>query len=88
MKIVTGTLKNGFEYEVDLDKMDSMRFLDLIAEAKEDATAFSRLVKMTFGTEQREALYRHIEAAGEVPTARMLDDILTEIIEQNQELKN
>lgn len=59
MLMVKGTLKNGFEYEVDLDKMRSMRFIDALAELEENPLAMSKIVLMAFGSDQREKLYTH-----------------------------
>jgi len=54
-----GKLSNGFEYEVDDQLLDNMELIDAIADADEDATAVSALVKMVFG-DQRKALYENL----------------------------
>lgn len=84
----TGTLSNGFEYEVDTDVLTNMRFLDMMVEATEDGTLFTRAVRMLFGVEQREALYTHIEEQGKVPTPDLIGELVGEIMMAVPEGKN
>lgn len=92
--IIKGKLKNGFEYQYDDKVYHSMRFLDACREAQrpETATAFSDLVVLILGVEQREALYEYIESKGDDVTVELMGDIIQEITTAagagNDELKN
>ena len=89
MAKITGTLKNGFGYEIDDTVFHSMRFVDALAAAGAgDIAKFSEVIKMLFGEEQREALYCHIEGCGEEPTIEMMDAIITEIGDNIPQGKN
>ena len=66
-----GKLSNGFEYEIDEETLDDMRFLDALAEADEgNPLAASRVCVMLLGKEQRKALYDKLAPkGGRVPIA-------------------
>lgn len=85
---LTGTLLNGFEYELDLANARSMRFIDALAEATdENALAFSKAVKILLGDEQREALYKYIEAQGQTPDVEIIANIMGELMQASADLK-
>ncbi len=78
----SGTLSNGFEYSIDEQTLDDMRFLDALAEADEGSPlAASRVCLMLLGRDQRKALYEKIAPkGGRVPIADAFECI-KEIIE-------
>ena len=83
-----GTLKNGFDYEIDPKVFESMELLDAITEAEEDGLNLSRIIRMLFGKEQRKALYDHLKSIGESPDIETVTDIVAEIMGATQEGKN
>ena len=88
---IEGTLSNGFKYEYDDKVFHSMRFLDTVADSQrpDHAYAFSDMVRMILGEEQREALYEYIEAKGGEVTVELMGDIIQEITgAANGEIKN
>lgn len=61
----TGKLSNGFEYSIDEERLDDMRFLDALAEADEgNPLAASRVCVMLLGKEQRKKLYDMLAPKG------------------------
>lgn len=86
----TGKLSNGFEYEIDTAVLESMRFIDALADAEEGTSSspFSHAVKLLLGEKQREALYKHIEDGGEIVTVEMMGNIILEIFEEVPKGKN
>lgn len=75
-----GTTSTGFAFEFDEERLDDMRFVDILAvvvdpEAKQfDRIAgASRLLTMLLGDELKAALYEHIGKAhgGRVPRAEV-----------------
>lgn len=89
--IVKGELKNGFKFEYDDKVYHSMRFIDAVADSQkpDKGYAFSDVVRMLLGAEQKEALYEYIEAKGEEVTAELMADIVQEFTEAaNTEAKN
>ena len=65
--MLTGTLKNGFEYEIDEGALDNMELIDAMAEAQEDdPTNCSKAVVILLGKEQRDRLYDHVRKDGRV----------------------
>lgn len=65
--MLTGTLKNGFEFEIEENALDNMELVDAMAEAQEDdPTKFSKAVLILLGKEQRDRLYDHVRKDGRV----------------------
>jgi len=73
-----GKLSNGFEYEIDENTFDDMRFLDALAEADEgDPLAASRMCNMLLGKEQKKELYKLLATDdGRVPVEETLNCIV------------
>ena len=73
-----GKLDNGFEYEIDENVFDDMRFLDALAEANEgDPLAASRMCTMLLGKEQKKKLYSTLaQEDGRVPVEDTLNTIV------------
>ena len=84
----TGTLKNGFQYDVDSDVLTGMRFLDALADTDENPLLFNKAVRMLLGSDQREELYKHIEENGGTASMEVIADIITEIVESYPQGKN
>lgn len=65
-------LTNGFKCEINENLANDMELIDLLAEAKEDATCYSKVVLKVFGQEQRDKLYDVLRKEdGTVPTANL-----------------
>lgn len=87
-EIVKGTLQCGFEYEVDMVRTRSMRFVDALAEASgENGLAFSTAFKILLGAEQREKLYKYLEDKGITPDVECIANIMGEIMQSTSDLK-
>jgi hypothetical protein len=83
-----GTTSTGFEYEYDEQRLDDMRFVDVLAvvlnpESKEfdKIAGVSTLIEMLLGPELKRRLYNHIgqRFGGRVPRAE-LEKALEEIM--------
>ena len=94
--MIRGTTSTGFAYEYDEQRLDDMRFVDVLAVVIDpDAPPFdkisgaSRLLTMLLGPEMKEALYAHIGRAhdGRVPRAD-LEQALEEIMQSKDAEKN
>ena len=86
--MIKGTLECGFEYEIDEAVYEDMEFLDALSEMTENGLKFSTVVKMLFGEEQRNKLYKHLKSSGIKPTIEVIGDIVYEIIIATDEGKN
>lgn len=73
----SGKIANGFEYQVDENTFDDMRFLDALAEADEgDPLATSRVCSMLLGKDQKRTLYNMLKTEdGRVPIADAMECI-------------
>ena len=78
--MVKGTSKSGFEFEYDINRLDDMRFVDVMAVVVSPDTEFfdkvaasSQLTEMLLGKELKGKLYKHIGAKhdGRVPRAAL-----------------
>lgn len=77
-----GTLKNGFDFEVDETLLDDMELIDALAEAQgENPTMISVVVKKLLGTEQRKALYDHLRRDNGTVPIEDVSDAIMEVIE-------
>lgn len=84
-----GITSGGFAFEFDENRLDDMRFVDVLAVVSDPETSLldrysgaSKLLEMLLGKEQKKALYEHIGKAhdGRVPRAE-LETALFEIME-------
>lgn len=80
--IKKGTLKNGFEYEIDDEIMDDMEMVEAVAEAQgENPLAVATVIKMALGEDQKKRLYDYIRNdKGRVPVQKAVES-LTEMFE-------
>lgn len=84
-----GITSSGFKFEVDVEKLDDMRVLDMVVEISEgNLLLLSPLAKKILGEDQREELYRHLESKeGRVSVERVSEE-LTEIFNAGNAGKN
>lgn len=84
-----GTLKNGFNYEVDENCLDNMELVDAMAEAEAgNPLRFSQATLLLLGKDQKKALYDHLRKDdGRVPIQDVSDafeEILQDLGEQGK----
>lgn len=86
--MVKGVTSGGFAFEYDEQRLDDMRYVDILAKVVdpeatllERTSGASRLVSMLLGEDMKQALYDHIGAAheGRVPRDE-LETALSEIM--------
>lgn len=66
--VKTVTTKSGYTVSVDEEKLDDMRFVDALAELKDDGLALPRVMGMIFTAEDKKRLYEHVSTDdGRVP---------------------
>ena len=87
--MIKGTTSTGFRYEYDEERLDDMRFVDVLAVVVDEEAemlakvkGMSQLVTMLLGPELKAALYDHIGKlhGGRVPRAD-LEAALEEIMQ-------
>ena len=94
--MIKGITSTGFSYEYDENRLDDMRFVDVLAvvvnpEAPrfEKIAGASKLLTMLLGADTKKALYEHIgnDHEGRVPRAE-LEQALSEIMQAKDAEKN
>lgn len=86
--MITGKTSSGFEFAVDETKLDNMEYLDALSEIDTNSLAFSKVLRLTLGTEQRDKLYDHLRTEdGRVPVQTVLEEF-EEIMNASAETKN
>lgn len=94
--MMKGTTSTGFSYSFEEERLDDMRFVDVLAVVVDpEAPQFdkisgvSRLLTMLLGEDMKKALYEHIGArhGGRVPRAE-LEAALEEIMSGKDAEKN
>lgn len=87
--MIRGKLESGFEYEVDESIGDNMELLDAIVEADENPLAFSKVVKLLLGEDQRRKLYDHLRTDnGNVPIMAVSNAVAEIFRGSGQAVKN
>lgn len=86
--MIKGTLDNGFEFEIDENGINDMRFVDILAGVEENPLLFSKAATMMLGAEQKERLYKHLEDENGHVNVEKFGKCITEIIEKSSTLKN
>lgn len=77
--------KSGFEYELEPEKLNDMRLIDLLASDEEDMTVISKIVSLLFNKKDKDRLYAHVaETDGRIPADRIADEV-SEIFESQGE---
>ncbi len=75
--MVRGTLKSGFQFEIDAEALDDMEFVEVLADAEKNGLAFPKLCTMMLGEEQKKRLYDHLRnEKGKVPVKAVQDAII------------
>jgi hypothetical protein len=86
-----GTTSTGFEFEIDIRRLDDMELIDIMAEVDENALLLTKMCRMILGDEQKKRLYDHLrtDEAGfsRVPVDALTNEI-TEIFKLAEEAKN
>jgi hypothetical protein len=88
--MVKGKTKDGFEYEIDMENVEDMRFVEALAEADEGSPrALREVLNRMLGEEQKERLYEFCQdEKGRVPL-ESVKGVITEIFEAaGEEIKN
>lgn len=76
-----GTLDSGFEFVIDENKIDDMRFLEDLSAMDENPLLMPKVIERMLGKEQKEALYNHLEKDGRVSIGDF-SAAITEIFEK------
>ena len=75
-----GTTESGFEFEIDEEDLDDMRFIELMAQAQTDVLKLPEVIVRMLGEEGKEALYNHVQnEKGRVRTGD-IDKLIGEIM--------
>lgn len=91
-----GVTSTGFPYQFEEERLDDMRFVDVLVSVIDDKAdlldkckGVSELLEMLLGAEQKKALYEHIGKShdGRVPRADV-EAALAEIMGGSNDLKN
>ena len=79
-----GVTSSGFRFEFDEQRLDDMRFVDILSEVLDESTpefdklaGVSKLITMLLGREMKNALYEHIGEAhdGRVPRSEVESEL-------------
>lgn len=64
----SGTTESGFKFEFDEQDWDDMEFVELMAQADENALKYPAMIERMLGKEQKQRLYDHCRnKKGRVP---------------------
>lgn len=88
MKDVKGKTTSGFEYKIEVKRIDDMELMEVFAEMDTDPVALTRALEMLFGKDGKKALYDHVRTKdGKVPITA-IEKELSEILSSVNLLKN
>lgn len=92
--MVTGKTDSGFNFSIDIEKLDDMRFIEALAESEttDSPAASIKVLEFMLGKDQKEALYKHLEEEnGRVPASKFkqeMEDIMQKAAAKKEEIKN
>lgn len=86
--MIKGKLNNGFDYEINEDVFDNIRFFEMLAEVEENPLILAKMLMFLFGREQKEALYKHLEQINGKASVTDVMNCVEEIFEANNAAKN
>lgn len=78
-----GKTESGFEFELDEQELDDMRFLTLLSKSRNDPLYFPEVIEKMLGEEQADRLYKHLEQMEDGnghATIEATNDIIAEIM--------
>lgn len=88
MKDIEGKTATGFEYKIEVKRLNDMELLEVFAELDTNPVALPRALEMLFGKEGKKALYDHVRTeTGGVPISA-IEKELSEILSGVDLLKN
>lgn len=88
MKDIKGKTASGFEYKIEIKRLDNMELLEVFAELDTNPVVLPRALEMLFGEEGKKALYDHVRTkSGEAPISA-IEKELSEILGSVDLLKN
>ena len=88
MKDIEGKTTTGFEYKIEVKRVNDMELLEVFAELDTNPVVLPRALEMLFGKEGKKALYDHVRTkSGEVPIDS-IEKELSEILGSVDLLKN
>lgn len=80
--------KSGFEFELDINRIDNYELLEAVSEVEEDPLAVVRVLKMLLGKEDVKRLKEHLRNEdGIVPAGELINEI-QDMFQSQVETKN
>ena len=87
--MVKGNLKSGFAFEIDVEALNDMRFVEALADVEKNGLALPKVCEMMLGREQKERLYEHLQDEnGRVPIEAVNSAIIEIMTTAGKETKN
>lgn len=87
--MITGKIKNGFEFEIDEELMDDYEFLEVLCEVDNgNAGKIPMVAEELLGKEQKKALMEHIRGENKRVSARKMGEAIGEILTSCGQGKN
>lgn len=88
-KTYKGTTSEGFEFEIEAERLDNMELIDTLAELDDgDYLSVSRLVTMLLGKDQKKRLYDFCRTETGVVPVEKVAQAFAEILSAHKETKN
>lgn len=88
MKDIKGKTASGFEYKIEVKRLDDMELMEVFAELDTNPVVLPRALEMLFGKEGKKALYDHVRTKdGKIPISA-IEKEMSEILSGVDLLKN
>lgn len=87
-KKIKGKTKSGFEYSLDVERLENYEVIEAIAELNEDISAMPKLLNLILGEEQKKKLLDHLRDKEGIVKVSKLETEIFEIFNSAKELKN
>lgn len=87
-KVLKGTTKSGFKFELDQERLNNYELLESISEIDEDPFAITKVLDLLLGKEEKNRLKEHIRNDEGIISVDEMTDEITEMFQSVDQTKN
>ncbi|MBC2575220.1 hypothetical protein [Peptostreptococcus canis] len=85
---LNGKTSTGFEYEIDVDKLDDMNFIELLSEVDSNPILLPKIIEFMLGKDGKKKLYEHVSEENGRVSIKKIEQEMADIIKSQAKIKN
>lgn len=87
-KLLKGTTKSGFKFELDQERLNNYELLESISEIDENPLAITKVLDLLLGKKEKNRLKEHIRNDEGIISVDKMTDEITEMFQSLDQTKN